>query len=328
MRDFARGEIFASWWTDAVEEFLSTGAHNFRVRMLSTTTIESPAGPGNDQSSIAINGRLRFNVAAVSRVHPGGPAGAYDVFVTASGQNIVNTPQPNTDNTVYSYALAIVAAGTTPAIVAGSVDIFRKVAEVTWSGAAITAVRQIVPLRSDAPIYPTAPLATFTPERVRGAAGQTAPLTVWEDSAGASLAAMLPGGLADMAGYRVGGVALASTHLSDSPALVRTNQALPAWITPVLTNGWTNYGGGYATCQYRKHVGGHVEVKGVVTGGVAGSQVFLFPPGYRTLTHRAWATTANGLFGALILLSTGSLIDNEGSTLSVSLEPVRFYAEQ
>ena len=200
MRDFARGEIFASWWTDAVEEFLSSGAHGFRVRVASTTTIDSPAGVGNDQSSIAIEGRLRFNAATVSRVHPGGAAGTYDVFVTAAGQNIVSNPQPNTDNTVYSYALAIVAAGATPAVVAGSVDIFRKVAELTWNGAAISAVRQLVPPRSDAPIYPTAPLATFTPERVRGAPAQAAPLTVWEDSAGTSLAEMSPSGALQLNG--------------------------------------------------------------------------------------------------------------------------------
>jgi hypothetical protein len=200
MRDFARGEIFVSWWTDAVEEFLSTGAHGFRVRVASGTTIDSPAGVGNDQASIAINGRLRFNTATVSRVHPGGAAGTYDVFVTASEQNIVNAPQPNTDNTVYSYALAIVAAGTTPAIVAGSVDIVRKVAELTWDGAAITSVRQLVSPRSDAPIYPTAPLATFTPERVRGAPAQAAPLTVWEDSAGTSLAEMSASGALQLDG--------------------------------------------------------------------------------------------------------------------------------
>jgi hypothetical protein len=238
MRDFARGEIFASWWTDAVEEFLSTGAHGFRLRMVSATTIESPAGPGNDQSSIAVNGRLRFNVATVNRVHPGGAAGTYDVFVTASDQNIVNTPQPNTDNTVYSYALAIVAAGATPAIVAGSVDIVRKVAELTWSGAAITSLRQTLVPRTDAPIEPTAPLASFPAVRARGVTGQTAPVLIVESATGVVLASVSPSGGLEVPGpvtiggdtniYRSAANVLKSDDTLDVPALRIAGTALDA----------------------------------------------------------------------------------------------------
>lgn len=101
----------------------------------------------------------------------------------------------------------------------------------------------------------------------------------------------------------------------------------PAWITPTLTNGWTNYGSGYATCQYRKDPSGFVEVKGLMTDGTAGSQIFLLPVGYRPLAHRVYATSANNAFGVLLVFSAGSLSHIVGSNLLVSLEPVQFYAE-
>jgi hypothetical protein len=95
-------------------------------------------------ASIAIDGRWRYNTTTVQRAHPGGAAGVYGVFVTAKANSIVNSPAPNTDATDYSFALAIVAGSGTPSIVAGSVDIFQRVGELSWDGVRVTRVRQFV----------------------------------------------------------------------------------------------------------------------------------------------------------------------------------------
>lgn len=142
---FVRDDILPSFWANAIQRLLSNYvAPNFRLTQQDATHVQVVAGANEDAAVIVIDGNWRWNEATVSRAHPGGAAATFDVFVTAKANAIVNAPAPFTDNTDYSFALAIVAAGATPPIVAGTVDLFRKIGELTWDGAAITSVTQLV----------------------------------------------------------------------------------------------------------------------------------------------------------------------------------------
>lgn len=140
--DFARDEILPSWWANRIQDRIA--AARFRLRRVSATTIEAVAGANDEASGLNVQGQWRFRETNVQRAHPGGAAGTYLVFVTAKAQAISNSPLPNTDNTDYAFDLAIVADGTTPAIVAGTVDVYRRVGRLTWDGAAITSLVQEV----------------------------------------------------------------------------------------------------------------------------------------------------------------------------------------
>lgn len=135
---FARNDILPSWWTNALQKFLSVQAiSGFALSLQDSTHLQVLAGPGDDAAIIAIGGRWRWNEATVTRAHPGGAAGTFDVFVVTKANAIASTPEPGTDNTVYSYELRILAAGLQPAIEPGVVDHFRKVASLLWNGTAI-----------------------------------------------------------------------------------------------------------------------------------------------------------------------------------------------
>jgi len=142
-QSFPRGSELPSFYMNALAEFISTQVSNFRLTLLNSTTIQVVAGTVDDLVAIGIDGQWRYNTATVTR-NVSGTAGAYDVFVTAAATSVSNSPQVFTDNTNYSFALSVVAAGGSPTIVPGSVDIHRKVGNLVWSGTAITALFQTV----------------------------------------------------------------------------------------------------------------------------------------------------------------------------------------
>lgn len=144
MDTFVRDDVLPSWWANAIQRFISTLAVRFRVTRASDTSVAVVASANDGAVTIAIEGKWRWIEATVSRAHPGGAAGAYPLFVTAADNDIVNLPDPGTDNTPYAFALAITAPGNTPPIVAGVVDIFREVGTVLWDGAQIVGIRQSV----------------------------------------------------------------------------------------------------------------------------------------------------------------------------------------
>lgn len=124
---------------DALQEFLGSQAANFKLGLANPTTLRVVAGADNDQVAIAINGRWRYISATITAAHPGGAAGSYDVFVTASDNSFTaGGPAGETDNTVYTFGLQILATGNVP-----STALYRKIATVLWSG---TAIIQILPI--------------------------------------------------------------------------------------------------------------------------------------------------------------------------------------
>lgn len=141
---FARENVFPSWFANAVQKFLSTAAPSFQITRASGTTIQVVAGAGVEAAVISINGNWRWNEATVNRAHPGGAAGTWDIYAVAAANSIVNVPAVGTDATVRTFALRIVEAGKTPPIEAGTVDIFRKIGSLLWTGAEVIGISQIV----------------------------------------------------------------------------------------------------------------------------------------------------------------------------------------
>lgn len=138
---FPRDSILPSFWANRIQDFVSS-ILTFRLEQATANSIRVPAGPEDEAVSIPIERRWRFVEVDVTRAHPGGAAGTYSVWVTAEENDIVNAPDPFTDNTNYAFALAITAEGVPPAGVPGSVDIWREVGSLEWDGAAITDVTQ------------------------------------------------------------------------------------------------------------------------------------------------------------------------------------------
>lgn len=119
------------------EEIGSYVSPNFRLTKASASSLQVVAGTDNDQVAIAVDGRWRWITSTVNAAHPGGVAGTYDVYVTASDNNFV-AGSPETDLTVYAFGLAIRPLATPPATA-----LYRKVGTIAWDGASITAISPV-----------------------------------------------------------------------------------------------------------------------------------------------------------------------------------------
>jgi len=79
---------------------------------------------------------------------------------------------------------------------------------------------------------------------------------------------------------------LAAQHVSDHNALhVRYNDGgWAAWTSVTggvgFQNSWVDWGS-LQIAQYRKHIDGMIQVRGVVKSGTSGSVIFTLPTGYR-----------------------------------------------
>jgi hypothetical protein len=95
-----------------------------------------------------------------------------------------------------------------------------------------------------------------------------------------------------------------------------------AWITPTFINSWANFGSGFEAAGYLKDPFGFVHLKGVITGGSAGTVAFVLPAGFRP-----GATTDNtSIASSFIQISTGGNVLVAGGTTS-SLSGITFLAE-
>lgn len=194
----ARGDVAIEPFFDATQEVLGAAAPSFYIAVVNKTTLKATAGTGNDLNAIVIGGKYRWRTASVEAAHPGGAAGTYYVWVTASDNEF--TAPPTEDKTVYTWGLSILESGKEP-----GTALKRKVGEVDWDGAAITSLRHLTGVRRDGDaLFARPPIKELTPLKVRAAAGQTADLVSVEDSTGAPLfivdadgdvAASLPAGV-------------------------------------------------------------------------------------------------------------------------------------
>jgi hypothetical protein len=128
--DLTKGSILPSTWVNSLMEFVSTMSANIVLDSPSTTTLRANAATDNGQMVIGINGKWRYRSTAVTATHPGGAAGTYDIYVTAT-VNDFSAADPS-DSTDYSFGLVIPAIAAVPVTAQ-----YRKIGAVRWDGAAI-----------------------------------------------------------------------------------------------------------------------------------------------------------------------------------------------
>lgn len=137
---FDHFDVLPDHFLDALQEFNSAlGAFRVRVKPGAANVLQVPAGPGNDQVAIAVEGKYRWVTSNVERSDIGGAARTLDLYVTAA-ENVIVNAMPQVDSTDHSFALALVEHNA----VAPATALKRKVAEVTWDGAKFTRVDQLV----------------------------------------------------------------------------------------------------------------------------------------------------------------------------------------
>lgn len=101
------------------------------------------------------------------------------------------------------------------------------------------------------------------------------------------------------------------------------------WASPTLAGSWENFGGGYATMQYRKDTSGLVTIKGCVKTG--SGILFTLPVGYRPAESKRFAC-CGGLAGTPVsgqvdIGSSGSVTPVLGdNTTLFAVDEVSFLA--
>jgi len=99
-------------------------------------------------------------------------------------------------------------------------------------------------------------------------------------------------------------------------------KAQQAWISPVLTNGWVNYGPSpqYPSAAYYKDTMGIVHLQGMVKNGTNSQPVFTLPVGYRPVSYLPFSVVAVDLFGEATVEASGSVKLMVGSNGWFSLQ--------
>lgn len=95
---------------------------------------------------------------------------------------------------------------------------------------------------------------------------------------------------------------------------------------PAFENSWVNYNSAtHETAGFAIDDSGWVRLKGLVKLGVAAS-IFTLPVGYRPSLFRHFAATANNADSVVSIDSAGSVKQNAGSTVWLSLDGMGFNA--
>ena len=87
----------------------------------------------------------------------------------------------------------------------------------------------------------------------------------------------------------------------------KANAALEAWQSATLTNGWSNWGGGYETARFFKDNFGIVHLSGLITGGTAGTALFQLPVGYRPSGNLIFPAANANQYTEVTVNSSGSV---------------------
>jgi hypothetical protein len=100
---------------------------------------------------------------------------------------------------------------------------------------------------------------------------------------------------------------------------------------PAFQNSWTNFGGVYHTCAFRKYPSGRVGLTGMIKGGAHNTVVFTLPVGYRPPSTLAFAAVATGGISYVYVAADGTVIaQNTGSsniTTSLDIAGIEFDTE-
>lgn len=96
---------------------------------------------------------------------------------------------------------------------------------------------------------------------------------------------------------------------------------------PAFENSWVNYDTTYNSAAFLMEPGGLVRLKGLVKNGSGATvTIFTLPTGYRPPRYNRFAATANSVFAALDVATTGTVAFLVGSTVNASLDGTWFCA--
>lgn len=188
-RDFDDGERLYASWTDAIQEYVSTLAANFRLSCASGTVLQVVAGAGSGQVAIGIEGRWRYISSTINVTITGGSE-VKDIFAVAVTENDFTGSGNDPDETDYAFELRSVTAGGTPT----SVVAYRKVGEVDWDGSKIVGVRQTVQFDSTFPVDAEPLRVDQSAARLTGLASQVADILSVHKSDGTKVFGVGPNG--------------------------------------------------------------------------------------------------------------------------------------
>ncbi len=97
------------------------------------------------------------------------------------------------------------------------------------------------------------------------------------------------------------------------------------WQNPGFLNAWHNYGAPYNTAGYFKDSIGIVHLKGLVSGGLGGTILFVLPVGYRPAARELHvAATSGAAPGRLDIATNGEVWVVAGSSDWFSLDGITF----
>jgi len=106
-------------------------------------------------------------------------------------------------------------------------------------------------------------------------------------------------------------------------ATAETNE-VGAASQPPFENSWSDSGdANIGPASFIKY-GEVIQLVGSVTGGIAGTNAFTLPTGYRPNKDRTFPAVSNGSLGIITVKSTGAVEITVGSPLGVSLSGVVF----
>lgn len=103
------------------------------------------------------------------------------------------------------------------------------------------------------------------------------------------------------------------------------------WTALTLSNSWVDFGGSLETAQYRKHLGGIVQLKGTIKDGTitAGTVITTLPAGFRPLKERRFSVSTDLTRGGEARVhSDGTLTIEVGTAAYYSLDHITFQAGQ
>lgn len=228
-----RGDVLPASFLSALQEYSGTGVLGLHLSLSNATTVQVVAGANSAVVGLAIDGLWRYISSTINASVSGG-AGSYDIFAVTGANSFSNSPQPDTDNTLYPFALQVLATGVTPTIT-GTVTNFRKIGELQWDGAKVTQFRQLEgQSRATDMTTATAMTKDVVAGRFVSAAAQAASIATFEDEDGDVLANVDASGNVNTTGqFQVSGTQIALANLSNGTTGTGTTVVLS--IAPALT---------------------------------------------------------------------------------------------
>lgn len=190
-------DIVHQGFFDPIQEMLSGAAPRLPISVQNTTTLLLTASTGHGQASLSIEGRYRFRTTNQSAALPGSlPDGWHPVYATAEDNDFTGSTATPDSPTNYSFSIEVKQSGSFP-----STEIYRQVGEVLVTSSAIEAYRQLAGNRPEpSPAFHVADHSSQSALRLQGAASQSAPILLAENSAGTDILSLLASGNLTIAG--------------------------------------------------------------------------------------------------------------------------------